>query len=156
MQEQTLVIIKPDAITRWLSWEIMKRFEKKWLKLVACKMVSLDESVLEEHYKHLKDKPFFPSIVSYMTSSPVMLQVWEWVEVIDVVRLMIWVTNSRQAQPWTIRWDFAMSIGRNIVHASEDKDAAQEEIARFFSEEEISSYERADEMKIYESDELWK
>ncbi len=154
MQEKTLVIIKPDAVTRGLSWEIMKRFEKKWLKLVACKMETLSEDVLKEHYQHLKDKPFFPSIVSYMTSSPVLLQIWEGVEATDVVRLMIWVTNSRQAQPWTIRGDFAMSIWRNIVHASEDSEAAKEEIERFFKEDEVCSYDRADSEKLYESDEL--
>ncbi len=153
MKEKTLVILKPDTVTRWLSWEITSRFEKKWLKMVACKMTYLSEDVLREHYDHLKDKPFFPSIVSYMTSSPVILQVWEWAEAVDVVRLMIWVTNSRQAQPWTIRWDFGMSIWRNIVHASEDVEAAKNEVERFFSEEEIYSYKRADEDKLYEDDE---
>lgn len=153
MKERSLIILKPDTITRWLTWKIVSRFEEKWLKLVWCKMANLNEELLQDHYEHLKDKPFFPSIVSYMTSSPVLLQVWEWAEAVDVIRLMIWVTNSRQAQPWTIRWDFWMSIGRNIVHASESVEAAKSEIERFFDANEVYSYKRADEDKLYEEDE---
>lgn len=153
MSERTLIILKPDTVTRWLLGKVISRFEEKWLKLVWCKMIELNNEVLEKHYDHLKDKPFFPSIVSYMTSSPVLVQAWEWVEAVDVVRLMIGVTNSRQAQPWTVRWDFAMSIGRNIVHASEDIDAAKVELERFFDQNELYSYTRADEDKIYEDDE---
>ncbi len=152
MLEKTLVILKPDAITRGLTWEITERFEKKWLKLVASKMISLDNETLEEHYDHLRDKPFFSSIVDYMTSSPVIVQIWEWAEAVDVVRLMIWVTNPRQAQPGTIRWDYAMSIWRNVVHASEDRETAESEIKRFFSEEEIFSYKRTDESMLYEEE----
>nr|WP_244831488.1 nucleoside-diphosphate kinase [Candidatus Vampirococcus lugosii] len=133
--------------------KVISRFEEKGLKLVGCKMIELNNEVLEKHYDHLKDKPFFPSIVSYMTSSPVLVQAWEGVEAVDVVRLMIGVTNSRQAQPGTVRGDFAMSIGRNIVHASEDIDAAKVELERFFDQNELYSYTRADEDKIYEDDE---
>lgn len=153
MFQRTLVIIKPDCMLRWMSWKVVNRLEEKWLKLVACKMAKLDESILKEHYSHLADKPFFPSIVEFMTSAPVILQVWEWIEVIDVVRLMIWVTNSRQAQPWTIRWDYAMSIWKNILHASESEEVAIEEINRFFKEEEIYSYKKLDEDILYENDE---
>ncbi len=148
--QRTLIIIKPDAITRGIAGEITQRFEKKWLKLVWAKMEVLKEEALQEHYYHLSDKPFFKDIISYMTSSPVLLQVWEWVEVVDVVRLMIWVTNSRQAQPGTIRGDFGICIWRNVVHASESDEAARTEIERFFDESELYDYKRADEDKLYE------
>ncbi len=151
--QKTLVILKPDSVTRWITWEIISRLEKKWLKLVASKMVLLTEEQLKQHYSHLADKPFFPSIVKFMTSAPVILQVWEWKDVVEVVRLMAWVTNSRQAQPWTIRWDYSMSIWNNVIHASENLEVANEEIKRFFNEEEIYSYKRADENMLYSEDE---
>ncbi len=151
--QKTLVILKPDALTRWVTGEIVSRLEKKGLKLVWSKMSMLNEDLLKEHYSHIADKPFFPSIVDFMTSAPVILQVWEGKDVVEVVRLMAWVTNSRQAQPGTIRWDFSMSIGNNVIHASESLEAANEEISRFFDDNEIYSYQRADENYIYSEDE---
>lgn len=151
--QKTLIILKPDALTRWLTGEIISRLEKKGLKLVWSKMVVLTEDKLREHYSHIADKPFFPGIVRFMTSAPVILQVWEGKDAVEVIRLMAWVTNSRQAQPWTIRWDFSMSIGNNVIHASENLEAATEEISRFFEENEIYSYKRADEDYIYSEDE---
>lgn len=152
--EKTLVILKPDCLKRWLTWEVISRLEKKWLKLVASKMVKLNENILKEHYSHIADKPFFPGIVKFMICGPVILQVWEWKDVVEVLRLMSWVTNSRQAQSWTIRWDFAMSIWNNIIHASESLEASSEEINRFFDKDEIYSYSRADENIIYSEDEI--
>jgi nucleoside-diphosphate kinase len=151
--QKTLVILKPDAVTRGITGEIISRLERKGLKLVASKMVKLTEEQLKEHYSHLVDKPFFPGIVSFMTSAPVILQVWEGKDVVEVVRLMAGVTNSRQAQPGTIRGDYSMSIGNNVIHASENLEAANEEIARFFDENEIHSYKRADEDMLYSPDE---
>jgi nucleoside-diphosphate kinase len=151
--QKTLVILKPDAVTRGITGEIISRLERKGLKLVASKMVRLTEDQLKEHYSHLVDKPFFPGIVSFMTSAPVILQVWEGKDAVEVVRLMAGVTNSRQAQPGTIRGDYSMSIGNNVIHASENLEAANEEIARFFDENEIHSYKRADEDMLYSPDE---
>ncbi len=151
--QRTLVILKPDAVTRGITWKIIDRLESKGLKLVACKMVMLNEEILREHYSHLVDKPFFPDIVKFMTSAPVILQVWEGVDAVDVVRLMTGVTNARQAQPGTIRGDFAMSVARNVIHASESPEIAEQEIKRFFKEEEIFSYKRLDEDMLYEEDE---
>jgi nucleoside-diphosphate kinase len=151
--QKTLVILKPDAVTRGITGEIISRLERKGLKLVASKMVKLTEEQLKEHYSHLVDKPFFPGIVSFMTSAPVILQVWEGKDAVEVVRLMAGVTNSRQAQPGTIRGDYSMSIGNNVIHASENLEAANEEIARFFDENEIHSYKRADEDMLYSPDE---
>lgn len=150
MRQQTLVILKPDCVARWLTGEVISRFEKKGLKLVASKMSSLSTEVLEEHYSHLADKPFFPKVVEMMQSAPVVIQMREWDDVIDVVRLMIWVTNPTQAQPGTVRWDFAISISGNIIHASESEDAAKAEIGRFFDEKEIHTYVRPDESFLYE------
>ena len=150
MMEQTLVILKPDALVRWITGKVIDRLESKGLKLVASKMVVLTEEQLREHYSHLVDKPFFPDLVEYMRSAPVILQVREGKEATSVVRLMAWVTNPRQAQPWTIRGDFAIDIPKNVIHASENPQIAQEEIARFFSPEEIYSYKRADEDMLYE------
>jgi len=152
--QKTLIILKPDTITRWISWKIISRLEDKWIKLVWSKMVRLTEDQLKAHYSHLADKPFFPGIVDFMTSAPVILQVWEGKDVVEVIRLIAGVTNSRQAQPGTIRWDFSMSIGNNVIHASENLEAAEEEIARFFNEEEIYSYTRADENMLYSPDEV--
>jgi len=151
--QRTLVILKPDSLKRAITWKIIYRLEEKGLKLVWCKMAMLDENILKEHYSHIADKPFFWWIVRFMTSAPVILQVWEGKDAIEVVRLMAWVTNSRQAQPGTIRWDFSMSIWSNVIHASENLEAANVEIDRFFDDNDIYSYKRADENYIYSEDE---
>ena len=151
--QKTLIILKPDSVTRWITGKIISRLEDKWLKLVWSKMVRLTEEQLKGHYSHLVDKPFFPGIVDFMTSAPVILQVWEGKDAVEVIRLMAWVTNSRQAQPGTIRWDYSMSIGNNVIHASENIEAANEEVARFFDEDEIHTYSRADENMLYSPDE---
>lgn len=147
--ERTLVIFKPDTIMRWVSWEIMSRFEKRWLKLVACKMANLNEEKLKEHYAHIADKPFFPNIVNYMTSSPVLCMIWEWKDAIAAVRTMLGVTNPLNATAWTIRWDYSINIEKNVVHASEDLAAAEAEVKRFFSEDEIFSYDRPIDQLFY-------
>ncbi len=147
--ERTLVIFKPDTIMRWISWEIMCRFEKRWLKLVACKMTNLKEATLKEHYSHIADKPFFPNIVKYMTSAPVLCMIWEGKDAIAAVRTMLWVTNPLNANAWTIRWDFSINIEKNVVHASEDEAAAKDEVERFFSKDEIFSYDRPIDQLFY-------
>ncbi len=152
--QRTLVILKPDAVQRGLVWEITSRLENKGLKLIANKMDKLDKSILKKHYEHHVDKPFFSDLASYMSSGPVVLQVWEGVEAIDVVRLMCGVTNSRQAQPGTIRGDYAMSLGRNIIHASDGEENAKQEIERFFDESELMNYKKMNEDVIYEEEEL--
>lgn len=154
MIQQTLIILKPDAVTRWITWKIIDRLESKWLKLIACKMKQLNEEILKTHYSHLVDKPFFPNIVRFITSAPVILQVWEWVDCVDVVRQMIWATNARKAIPGTVRWDFGNSISKNCIHASESYEASISEINRFFDKSEIYSYKRVDESWIYDTEDL--
>lgn len=138
--EQTLIIFKPSAVSRGLVGEVLTRFERKGLKIVAMKMMSLSEEMLRSHYSHLVDKPFFPSLVHSMQITPVIAAVLEGEEVIKVVRLMTGPTNGREAAPGTIRGDYAMSNQANIIHASADEHDAALEIPRFFTKEEIQNY----------------
>ncbi|NIA18451.1 MAG: nucleoside-diphosphate kinase, partial [Actinobacteria bacterium] len=118
IEEQTLIIIKPDALNRSLVGEIIHRFERKGLKLVGIKMIQLDDKILKEHYSHLADKPFFPRIAQFMKSWPVIVMVIEGLEAVESVRLITGDTMGRKADAGTIRGDFSMSIQANIVHAS--------------------------------------
>ena len=151
--EKTLVLIKPDWIQRGLVWEIISRFERKWLKLIACKMIKLSEALLKEHYIHISDKPFFPWISSFMQSSPVIAMVWEWLEAISTIRKICWITKAREADMWTIRWDLAMSMQCNVVHASEDFEVAKQEIERFFDKKEFFDYDKWEYLHVYSEDE---
>lgn len=148
--EQTLIILKPDTVCRGLIGEVTTRLEKTWLKLVWCKMNYLSTEILESHYAHLVDKPFFGDIVAYMQSGSVLLQVWEGSDAAALVRKIVWVTNPLEAQPGTIRGDFSLNIARNIIHASENSEEAKKEVVRFFKKEELMSYTRCDEDMIYE------
>lgn len=152
MIEKTLIILKPDAVSRALLGEVVSRLEKTGLQMVACKMSSLSTEVLKEHYGHLADKPFFPDIVKYMQASPVLLQVWSGDNATSIIRKLVWVTDPAQALPGTIRGDFALNIARNIIHASENSVEAEKEVARFFSQSEVFDYERCDYNMLYELD----
>lgn len=138
--EQTLIIFKPSALQRGLVGEILHRFERKGLRIDGMKMMQLDEALLREHYAHLADLPFFPTLVRSMTATPVVVAVLSGVEAISVVRLLTGVTNGRQAAPGTIRGDYAMSNQENVLHASADAHDASVEIARFFRPDELFSY----------------
>lgn len=153
MMQKTLIILKPDAVQRGLVGEIVSRFEKKGLKLVANKMAMLSSETLREHYGHLVEKPFFPAIESFMMSSPVVLQVWEGFKAIDTVRLMCGVTNSREAAPGTIRGDLSTSYGSNVIHASDSPEAAEQEVKRFFQNTEVFEYNKIIEQYSYSDDE---
>jgi nucleoside-diphosphate kinase len=150
MREQALIILKPDAVTRGLLGEVMTRLERTGLTLVGCKMHVLSTEVLKEHYAQHVEKPFFPDILSYMQASPALLQVWEGVDACAIIRKIVGKTDPAVADPGTIRGDFAVSIARNIIHASEDADAGQVEVPRFFGSDEIfTTYQRTDEVMIY-------
>lgn len=140
--QKTLVLIKPDALQRELVGEVIRRFEQKGLKMVAMKMAHLDEATLTEHYGHLKEKPFFPSLLQFMMQTPVVAMVLEGLDVVDTVRALVGATNPRVADAGTIRADLSMNVPSNMVHASDSVDAAQVEIKRFFKEEELFSYEK--------------
>ncbi len=142
--QRSLVLLKPDAIQRGLVGEIIARLEKRGLKIVAMKTMQLDETILKEHYAHLASKPFFPEIVSYMTLCPVVALILEWPNAVGALRNTLGATNPLEANPGTIRGDFALSIGFNLIHASDGEEAAQAEIKRFFKEEEVLEYSRID------------
>ncbi len=152
--EQTLVILKPSAIERGLVGEIISRIQNKGLIITAMKMMQLDEKILREHYAHLVDKPFFPTIVASMTASPVICMVLKGVDVVAVFRQMTGVTNGRKAAPGTLRGDFCMSGSVNIIHASDSVENAQIEINRFFKPEEVFDYTPANVGFLYAEDEL--
>lgn len=152
--EKTLVILKPSAIQRSLIGEVISRFESKGLRLTGMKMAQLNDEILDIHYAHLKDKPFFKSVKESMKASPVIVQCWEGIEATKVVRSLIGKTNSREAQPGTIRGDFGMSNQENIVHASDSKESACIELKRFFNDKEIFEYKPPTLQSLYSSDEL--
>ena len=138
--EETLILIKPDAIQRALAGKIISRFEEKGLIISGLKMMQLDESILKEHYAHIADKPFFPGLADFMKSSPVIACCIKGIDAVETVRKMAGVTNSRNAEQGTLRGDFAMSIQMNVIHASDSKENAKLEISRFFDPSEIHSY----------------
>lgn len=152
--EKTLVILKPSAVQRNLIGEITTRFERKGLRLAAIKMMQLDEKILNEHYAHLKDKPFFQKVKDSMKSSPVIVQCWEGVDAAKVVRNIIGKTNGREASAGTIRGDFSVSSQENVVHASDSPESAAVELKRFFSDNEIFEYNPLTISRLYAQDEI--
>lgn len=154
IMEQTLVILKPSAVERHLIGEVVNRIEKRGLVISGMKMMQLDEKILREHYAHLVDKPFFPSIVESMTASPVVVIVVSGVDVVETFRTMTGVTNGRKAAPGTIRGDLSMSGSLNIIHASDSVENAKIEIARFFKPEEVFDYQPATLKYTYGPEEL--
>lgn len=151
--EQTLIILKPSCIQRALVGKVLDRFQQKGLTLAGIKMMQLDEKILREHYAHLVDRPFFPSLVKSMTATPVIVMVLEGKDVVAVVRSMTGVTNARNAAPGTIRGDFGMSGQENIIHASDSPENALIEINRFFKPEEVFNYQPITFTSVYAPDE---
>ena len=144
-KERTFVMIKPDAVQRGLVGEIISRFEKKGIKVVAMKMISVSKKLAEKHYEIHKGKPFFEPTVAYIMSAPVVAMVLEGDNAIEMVRGMMGKTNPQDAAMGTIRGDYGQFIGRNLVHGSDGSDTAEFEINLWFKPEEISSYSRIDE-----------
>ncbi len=151
--ETTLVLIKPSGVQRGLAGKIIARFEQKGLIIAGTKMMQLNDSILREHYAHLVDRPFFPSLERSMQSSPIIALALRGVDAVAVVRAMTGVTNSRNAAPGTIRSDFDMSEQENIVHASDSPENAAIEVARFFKPEEVFDYNPCTIASIYAPDE---
>ncbi len=154
MIQQTLVIFKPSSVERGLVGRVLARFEAKGLVIAGMKMMQLSPEILREHYAHLVDLPFFPSIVASMTACPVIVMCLKGVEAIQVVRSMTGATNGRQAAPGTIRGDFAMSNQENIIHASSSPEDAEAEIKRFFKPGEIFDYTPATKAFVNAASEL--
>ena len=143
--QRTFVMVKPDGVQRGLVGKIINRFEKKGIKIVAMKMVSVSKELAEKHYGVHKGKPFFKPTVEYITSSPVVAMVLEGDNAIDMVRGMMGKTNPQEAAQGTIRGDYGQFIGRNIVHGSDGPDTAKFEIDLWFTKKELSDYTRIDE-----------
>lgn len=152
--ERTLILIKPDAVQRGLIGRIITRFEEKGLKLVGIKFLKLSDALLNEHYSHLADKPFFGGIRGFMQLTPVVAICLEGLDCVDAVRSLCGITKSREAAPGTIRGDLAMSIQANLVHASDSVETAAKEVPRFFDDSELYVYESALTPTIYSEDEL--
>lgn len=151
--ERTLVLIKPDAIQRGLVGDIVTRFERKGLKLVGLKMMTLDEAILREHYAHIADKPFFPGVAQFMKSSPVVAICLEGLGCVNAVRLITGITKAREADAGTIRGDLAMSVSCNVIHASDTVENAQVEVKRFFNSDDIFEYSKSEFEHVYGEDE---
>ena len=150
--ETTLVLLKPSCVNRGLIGQIINRFERRGLQIVGMKMMQLDDAILRDHYSHLVDKPFFPSLAASMKATPVVAMALQGVEAVTVVRGMTGYTNGRKADPGTIRGDYSMSNQQNIVHASDSIDNAAVELARFFKPGEILNYKHALAEYMYGSD----
>ncbi|XP_057806843.1 nucleoside diphosphate kinase 2, chloroplastic [Salvia miltiorrhiza] len=138
--EETYIMIKPDGVQRGLVGEIISRFEKKGFKLTALKLFECPKELAEEHYKDLQSKPFFPKLISYITSGPVVCMAWEGVGVVASARKLIGATNPLNAEPGTIRGDLAVQTGRNVVHGSDSPENGKREIALWFKEGEVCEW----------------
>ncbi|MGC9111925.1 nucleoside-diphosphate kinase [Acidilobus sp.] len=138
--ERTLVLVKPDGVRRGLIGEVISRFERKGLKIVAMKMLRLSREKAMEFYSVHKDKPFFKDLVDFMTSGPIVAMILEGDSAISVVRQMIGSTDGRKAQPGTIRGDFALSVQENVVHASDSSESFERESKVIFSDEDYVNY----------------
>ena len=143
--QQTLILLKPDCVQRRLVGNITQRFEKKGLRLVALKLVQASRKVAEKHYAVHKGKPFYDSLLDFLTSGPTVAMVWEGREAITVARTLIGATDGTKAPPATIRGDFALSVQNNLVHGSDSPENAAKEIAIWFKPGELVSYAPVDQ-----------
>jgi nucleoside-diphosphate kinase len=142
--ERTLILLKPDCVQRRLAGEVLARFERKGLRLVALKLLQADRALAERHYDVHKARPFFPSLVQFLTSGPTFALVLEGREAVAVARNLIGATDGAKAPPGTIRGDFALSVQNNLVHGSDSVENAKMEIALWFKEAELTAYTPVD------------
>ncbi|MEI3604732.1 nucleoside-diphosphate kinase [Pseudogracilibacillus sp. SE30717A] len=147
--EKTFIMVKPDGVQRGLIGEIVNRFEKKGFTLAGAKLMQIPTELAEEHYGEHKERPFFGELVEFITSGPVFAMVWEGENVIKTARLMIGATNPTEAAPGSIRGDYAVTVGKNIIHGSDSLESAEREINLFFNEKELVTYTKQDNTWIY-------
>lgn len=138
--ERTLILLKPDAVLGRFCGKVITRFEDAGFKVTGCKMMNLTSAILRDHYAHVADKPFYPEIEQFMSSVPVIAMVLEGKDVVNKVREMLGVTDSRKAAPGTLRATFGKDVMINVAHASDSKETAEKEVARFFKIDELFSY----------------
>ena len=148
--ERSLVLVKPDGVQRGLAGEIIGRFERRGLKLIAMKLMQMDEATAAKHYESLADKPFYPGLIEYIVSGPIIAMVWEGNNAIKAARNIIGATNPIDADPGSIRGGFAMEVGRNLVHGSDSPENGIRETNIFFTEEEVLSWDRVTDAWITE------
>lgn len=140
--ERTLVLVKPDGVQRGLCGEVVRRLERRGLKLAGMKLMKLDDATAREHYGEHVDRPFFSGLVGFITSGPLVAMVWEADGAVEIVRSTMGVTDPAKAAPGTIRGDLGVNIGRNVVHGSDSVESAEREIRLFFRPGEILDYSR--------------
>uniref|UniRef100_A0A3Q4I8H5 Nucleoside diphosphate kinase n=2 Tax=Neolamprologus brichardi TaxID=32507 RepID=A0A3Q4I8H5_NEOBR len=140
LKERTFIAIKPDGVQRGIIGEVIKRFEIKGFKLVGMKMLHASEDLLMKHYIDLKDRPFFPTLINYMSSGPVVAMVWEGKGVVKTGRVMLGETNPADSKPGTIRGDFCIDVSKNIIHGSDSVESANKEISLWFKDDELCNY----------------
>lgn len=148
--ERTLIIIKPDAVQRGLTGEILKRFEARGLRIIGMKFMQVSRELAEKHYDVHRERPFFASLVEYIVSSPVVVIALEGTDAIAAARNTIGATRPAESAAGTIRGDFALEVGRNLVHGSDSVENGQIEIGNFFTEDELVSWSRATDSWIFE------
>ena len=148
--DRTFIMVKPDGVQRNLVGEIITRFEAKGLKLAAARFEKLPEAQVTEQYQEHLTKPFFPSLKQYIMGGPCFLMVWEGRNAVAIARKLIGATNPSEALPGTIRGDFGIDIGRNVIHGSDSPESAAREIAIHFRQNELVTYTRIDESVLYE------
>ncbi len=147
--EKSFVLVKPDGVQRSLTGEIISRFERKGLQLVGLKMIQISPELAAKHYGEHQGKPFFNDLINFITSGPVVAMVWQGLNAVTVIRNMMGKTNPAEADAGTIRGDFALFMGNNVVHGSDSTESAQREINLFFAPEELISYTRSSDAWIY-------
>ncbi|RWR14978.1 nucleoside-diphosphate kinase [Siminovitchia fortis] len=147
--EKTFLMVKPDGVQRELIGEIVSRFEKKGFQLIGAKLMNISNELAEEHYGEHKERPFFGELVEFITSGPVFAMVWQGENVIATARQMMGATNPAEAAPGTIRGDFGVTVGKNIIHGSDSPESAKREIGLFFNDSELIEYSKLANNWIY-------
>ena len=148
--ERTLVLVKPDAMQRGLAGEVLRRLERRGLRIVALRLLQVDEAMARRHYAEHEGKPFFEGLITYITSSPIIAAVFEGSDAVAAVRQSLGVTNPLEATPGTIRGDFALEIGRHLVHGSDGVESAEREIGIFFADHPPLSWARDVDRWVFE------
>ncbi|WP_040981400.1 nucleoside-diphosphate kinase [Oceanobacillus jeddahense] len=147
--EKTFLMVKPDGVQRNLIGDIVARFEQKGFKLIGAKLMTVSTDLAEKHYAEHKERPFFGELVDFITSGPVFAMVWEGENVVTSARTIMGKTNPSEALPGTIRGDYGINVGKNIIHGSDSLESASREMKLFFNEEELTSYNKQNETWIY-------
>ncbi|GAA0439802.1 MAG: nucleoside-diphosphate kinase [Bacillota bacterium] len=147
--EKTFLMVKPDGVQRNLVGEIVNRFESKGFKLVGAKLMVIPNELAEQHYGEHKERPFFGELVDFITSGPVFAMAWEGENVIAIAREMMGKTNPVDAAPGTIRGDYGMTVGKNVIHGSDSPESAERELGLFFEKKELTSYTKQDSDWVY-------